>query len=207
MAAEPVLGAGIPLLFWFIFATLAALDMFPKPGGGWSGGFGPATWAARELFANSGFSSGSHLCPRSRLLWLLKAAVSPTDDTMSSGLIALAVLSSSTSIAASPRGVSTIALFERLTLRSMSGHWEIICPRHPQCPHLSVLVGLEEKPEKLRSIFSFRMSSPVSGFLMTSSSFFPVLALNTGRVNFPGNGCACSSRRCCEKCSIASFWR
>ena len=135
------------------------------------------------------------------------------DDTLPSGLIALAVLSSSTSIAASPRGVSTIALFERLTLLSMSGHWEIICPRRRQCPHLSVLVGLEAKPEKLRSIFSFRMSSPVSGFLMTSSSFFPVLALKTRRANFPswavytGHGCACSSRRCCERYSIASFWR
>ena len=82
-------------------------------------------------------------------------------------------------VAVSPRGVSTIALFERLTLLSISGHWEILCPRRPQCPHLSAVVGLDEKPEKLRSIFSFRMSSPVSGFLMTSSSFFPVLALNT----------------------------
>ena len=123
LGAEPVFGAGVPLLFWF-FTTLAALAVSTKPGGGWSGGFGPETSAARELFANSCFSSGSHLCPLSLLLWLFKAsAVSPTDDTLSSGLIALAVLSSSsTSMAASPRGVSTIALFERLTLLSISGH-------------------------------------------------------------------------------------
>ena len=121
LGAEPVFGAGVPLLFWF--PTAAALDTL-KPGGGWSGGFGPETSAARELFANSCFSSGSHLCPLSLLLWLFKAsAVSPTDDTLSSGLIALAMLpSSSTSMAASPRGVSTIALFERLTLLSISGH-------------------------------------------------------------------------------------
>ena len=75
LGAEPVFGAGVPLLFWF--PTAAALDTL-KPGGGWSGGFGPETSAARELFANSCFSSGSHLCPLSLLLWLFKAsAVSP----------------------------------------------------------------------------------------------------------------------------------